>query len=405
MTTKIQTDHSKERIRVAVTAFFLAQGMCFATFFSRLPDIKTQFEISDFSHLGFLLTLLPIGKFAAIPAVGFLLPRIKSKLTATISLVGFIVSLFVIGATSDIYVLGIAMFLFGTFWNMTDISLNTQSIEVERIYGRAIIATFHASWSIAAVVGALIGYLLINMNFTVFNHFVIMTIFTLAIVAFNYKYLKDTQDQPKKKDSVDSEMLKDKTRRFRMPEIILIQLGLIWLVALIVENTIFDWSDIYFESVIKAPATLRVGFLICMIMITIGRFLANTAYTIWSKTTVLKIAGSFLFIGFTMTAIFFDIEDMMFRLIINSFGFMFIGLGISCIVPTIYSIVGDKAKTPVGTALTIMSSISFVGPLISPVLVGEISSGVGMHWAYFVIGLLGLSIVLIASFSKTLRSS
>lgn len=403
MTTNTPNLPSKERMRLAVTMFFIAQGMSFATFFSRLPDIKNYFDINDFSHLGYLLSFLPIGKFAAIPAVGFLLPRIKSKLTTTISLLGFIVSLFVIGLASDIYILGIFLFLFGMFWNMTDISLNTQSIEVERIYGKAIMATFHASWSIAAVIGALIGYLLINFDLSVFNHFSIMAVVALVIVILNFRSLKNGAAEQKEIDAIKEEIEKEKGKKFRLPETLLIQLGLIWLIALVVENTIFDWSDIYFESVIKAPNSLRIGFLICMVMISIGRFLANSAYRIWTKTTVLKVAGSFLFIGFMMTAIFFNIENMTLRLIINSIGFMFIGLGISCVVPTIYSIVGDKSKTPIGTALTIMSSISFVGPLIAPLLVGEVSKHWNMHWAFMIIGLFGLGIVLIVALSKNLN--
>ncbi len=82
---------------------------------------------------------------------------------------------------------------------------------------------------------------------------------------------------------------------------------------------------------------------------------------------------------------------------------MLIGLGISCVVPTLYSIVGDKAKTPVGIALTIMSSISFIGPLVAPLLVGAISDKYGLEWAYLTVGLLGALIIAIATLGKTLR--
>ncbi len=82
---------------------------------------------------------------------------------------------------------------------------------------------------------------------------------------------------------------------------------------------------------------------------------------------------------------------------------MLIGLGISCVVPTLYSLVGDKASTPAGMALTIMSGISFIGPLIAPLLVGVLSENYSLEWAYLAVGLLGACIILIATFSKTLR--
>lgn len=400
-------NHSKERIRFAVFTFFIAQGLCFASWASRLPDIKANFGISDFSHFGYLLTLIPIGKFVAIPLVGFLLPRFKSKITAQISLIGFIITLFLVGFTAEVtngglFLLGILLFLFGMFWNMTDISLNTQAIEVERMYGKPIIAMFHASWSIAACVGALVGFVMINLNIEPFYHFTIMTAITLIFIVSNRKYLQEPDDIEKKQDNIIHPEIKSK--RFKLPELILIQLGIIWLLALIVENTMFEWSDIYFQSVIKAPKALQIGFLVFMIMMSVGRMLTNAAYRIWSKSRVLEIAGTLIFIGFFTSALLINyVDGLTAKVIVNSIGFMLIGLGISCIVPTLYSIVGEKATIPVGTALTIMSSISFVGPLIAPSLVGFVSKYWSMEYAYMLIGLFGAFIVLIVMCSKTLR--
>lgn len=401
--TEIQpASYSKQRIRYAVMALFIAQGLCFASWASRLPDIKKDFSVESYLHYGLLMFLIPIGKFVAIPLVGFFLPRIGSKKTVLISITGFTLSLFLVSLMPNITGLGITMFLFGIFWNMTDISLNTQAIEVERIYGKPIIATFHASWSLAACIGALIGYGMINLKIGTFVHFAIITVAALIAILINYKYLQEASPIAAQAEKKPEPQIKPKG--FRMPETLLIQLGLVWLLALIVENTMFEWSDVYFQSVIKAPESLQVGFLVFMIMMFSGRMLTNFAYRIWQKKTVLQIAGALILIGFVTSSLFIHTADtLIIKVIINSIGFMLIGLGISCVVPTLYSIVGDKAKTPVGTALTIMSSISFVGPLVAPLLVGAISDSHGMEWAYLAVGLLGGCIVVIAALSKTLR--
>jgi MFS family permease len=396
--------YSKEKIRYAVLSLFWAQGLCFASWASRLTDIKSSFNIEDLLHFGLLITLQPIGKFLAIPIVGFLLQRIGSKRTVLISLGGFIVSLFFIGLTQNIYILGTFFMLFGTFWNMTDISLNTQAIEVERMYGKTIIATFHAGWSIAACVGALIGFLMINLGISPQIHFMAITILCLGVVIYSNRFLlKEIEPQ-----AVAESPQKEKTKitlKTIFSEIILLQLGLIWLFALIIENTMFDWSNVYFESTIQAPKAMQVGFLVFMIMMTTGRLLANYAYRIWSKTTVLKIAGACIFIGFFTSSILIGhTETMLIKVIVNSLGFMLIGLGISCIVPTIYSIVGEKVKrTPVGTALTVMSGISFIGPLVTNLLVGYISKEWKLELAYLTVGFFGICIIIIVSLSKSLR--
>lgn len=405
MTSEIQPAYSKQRIRYAVLSIFIAQGLCFASWASRLPDIKKDFNVESYLHYGLLMFLLPMGKFIAIPAVGFLLPRLGSKKTVLISIIGYALSLFLVSIVPGITGLGITLFLFGIFWNMTDISLNTQAIEVERIYGKPIIATFHASWSLSACIGAIIGYSMINLNIITFYHFLGMTLLAIAIVMLNYKYLQEPAKVVEKEENLNvAQGSKAKTGKLHLPESLLIQLGLVWLLALIVENTMFEWSDVYFQSVIKAPESLQVGFLVFMVMMFAGRMLTNFAYTIWQKKTVLQIAGALIFAGFIISSLFIGYSDALItKVIITSIGFMLIGLGISCVVPTIYSIVGDKAKTPVGTALTIMSSISFVGPFISPLLVGSVSDAYGPKWAYLIMSIVGLLIIAAVSFVKNLR--
>lgn len=388
---------SKIRIRIAVFTLFIAQGLCFAGWASRLPDIKNDFEIESFLHYGLLMFLLPIGKFIAIPLVGFLLPRLGSKKTVLISILGYVASFLSVSIAPGIYGLGVTLFLFGVSWNMTDISLNTQAIEVERIYGKPIIAGFHASWSLAACIGALIGYGMINLNISIFYHFLFISVISGILIAFNYNYLQEKKEYPAEKPTPSN----NNPKKLRLPEPLLIQLGIIWLLALIVENTMFEWSDVYFQSVIKAPKSLQVGFLVFMIMMFSGRLLTNIAYRFLSKKRILQVAGLLIFLGFTTSSLFIGYSDQMVgKVIINSVGFMMIGLGISCVVPTLYSIVGDRAKTPVGTALTIMSGISFIGPLTAPLLVGSISDKYGLEQAYLAIGLVGLCIIIIAGFRK-----
>lgn len=400
MTENLQaTNYSKQRIRIAVFTLFIAQGLCFASWASRLPDIKANFGVESLLHYGLLMFLIPVGKFIAIPSVGFLLPRIGSKKTVLISILGFAISLFMVNISHNLYGLGAVLLLFGTFWNMTDISLNTQAIEIERIYGKPIIATFHASWSLAACIGAIIGYVMINLNIDTFYHFLFMTIFAILLITTNYKYLQEKSTE----DSIDQKAEKEKPvdKKFKLPETLLIQLGLIWLLALIIENTMFEWSDVYFQSVIKAPESLQVGFLVFMIMMFVGRLVTNYIYRFIDKYKVLQLAGLFIFVGFTISSLFIGYSDsLIIKVIINSTGFMLIGFGISCVVPTLYSIVGEKAQTPVGTALTIMSSISFIGPLVAPLLVGGISNQYSLRLAYLIIGIFGICIIAIAAFRK-----
>lgn len=398
-----ENQYSKERIRYAVLSLFLAQGLCCSTWLSRILDVKDNFSIDDLFYWGLTISMIPIGKFLAIPIAGYLLPRLGSKKTVQIASASYSIILLIIGLATNIYVLGAALLLFGIAWNTADISFNTQAIEAERVYGKPTIATFHAGWSFAACIGALIGFLIINLNVSPAIHFISISIISLGILFFNSRYLLDTETKNTLSKEKEPKQ-KQRDKKFKLPELLLIQLGLIWLLALVIEGTMFDWSGVYFDSVIQAPKSLQIGFLVFMVMMTVGRLIANWAYRMCGKVRVLQIAGGLIFIGFFTSSVLVNYVDaVVAKVIINSLGFMLIGLGISSVVPTLMSIVGDKAQTAAGIAITTMASISFIGPLITPLLVGFISKELGMEYAYMLVGLLGLVIMGIVFFSKPLK--
>ena len=408
MEMKEQLAYPKERIRYAVLSFFLAQGLCFSSWASRIPDVKAMFDVYDVFYWGLVLFLIPVGKFVAIPLAGFLVSRLGSRIMVQASVFGYALSLFLIGAVSSIYALGACLFFFGVFWNMCDISLNTQGIVIERLFGRTIMASFHGGWSLAACLGAVIGFFMIMAGVPPFIHFSVSALLILLIILCGRRYLQDDRVRQFEEVEVKEEKGQKETPALlsfiRKPELILIQFGLAGLFGLIVESAMFDWSGLYFESVLQVPKSLQIGFLVFMVMMTVGRFLANWAYGRLGKERVLQLAGAFIFIGFFVSALLGGVFDnMILKVVVNSLGFMLVGLGISCVVPTIYSLVGAKSHTPVGIALTILSSISFVGSLVAPVLIGAISKAFDLEYAYLVVGVLGLCLFLMTTYCKAFR--
>lgn len=387
--------YSKEKIRFGVLTFFLLQGLCFASWASRIPDIKDHLGITDTRIWGLILFLIPVGKFLAIPLAGYSVSKFGSRIMAQISILGYGLALCLIGVSSNVYILGASLMLFGIFWNLTDISLNTQGIGIEKLFGKTIMATFHGTWSLAACLGALIGFVMINYGVVQTYHFSIIFVIILLVWLTNKKYLQEDVIENNKQDAEIEVESPQKEKKFRMPELVLLQLGLIGLLALIVESAMFDWGGIYFESIVQAPPSLRIGFLVFMVMMTAGRFLTNFAYNKFGKKKTIQIAGSFIFAGMFISGLFPSVVPC-------SIGFMLVGLGISCIVPTIYSVVGEKSKTKTSIALTILSTISFIGSLIAPLLIGYVSHFRDMKYAYMIIGIVGALIVIITTITKAM---
>ena len=131
-----QFTYPKEKIRFAILTFFFAQGLCMASWASRIPDFKDVFAANYAFYWGLILFMIPVGKFVAIPLAGYLVSKLGSRTMVQVSILGYAMSLLCVGLAHEVYLLGFLLFCFGVFWNLCDISFNTQGIEVERLYGK-----------------------------------------------------------------------------------------------------------------------------------------------------------------------------------------------------------------------------------------------------------------------------
>ena len=237
-----QFTYPKEKIRFAILTFFFAQGLCMASWASRIPDFKDVFAANYAFYWGLILFMIPVGKFVAIPLAGYLVSRLGSRTMVQVSILGYAISLLCVGLAHEVYLLGFLLFGFGVFWNLCDISFNTQGIEVERLYGKTIMATFHGGWSLGACTGALIGFVMIWLGVAPVWHYMLISAIILLIVLAGRKYLQEAtlrEDEESLPNSGTASQVEVETPNvfrllFRKPEILLLQLGLVGLFALIV---------------------------------------------------------------------------------------------------------------------------------------------------------------------------
>ena len=155
---------NKKRARFAVSLVYFCMGLAFASWASRIPDIKTFLNLSD-GVFGSILFALPVGQFLMMPFSGKLVTRFGSDVVLKFALPAYTIALSCIGLVQAGWQLAIVLFLFGVAGNACNISINTQGVAAEKLYGRPIMASFHGGWSLAGFTGALIGLLMINLLF------------------------------------------------------------------------------------------------------------------------------------------------------------------------------------------------------------------------------------------------
>lgn len=374
------------RIRWAVSLFYFAMGLCFATWASRIPHIKAALDLSD-GQLGTILFALPLGQLTMMYFSGKLVTRFGSHRILLFSILMYAFSLTNLGLANNAWQLALGLYAFGIFGNLTNIAVNTQGVYTEGLFKRTIMSSFHGMWSLAGFTGALVGLGILALEISTYLHFLIVALVAILLVAFNFKFLV------KAKETIRP----DKEKGPRKRDTSLILLGIIGFCCMASEGIMFDWSGVFFKDIVKAPGALVIlGYTSFMIMMASGRFFGDGLIHKFGRKLVMQISGMMISLGF-FTAVIFP------YIIPSTIAFMLVGLGVSTVVPTLYSIAGKHPTIPTGEALTAVSSVSFLGFLMGPPVIGYIAELSSLRFSFAFIGIFGFAIALMVSRIKAIK--
>ena len=346
--------------RISVSAFFFIQGLVFSSWASRIPDIKDALHLNE-AVLGSVLFALPVGQLSAMALSGYLVSRYGSKLVLT----------------SSIGQLTLGLFLFGITANLCNIAVNTQGVGVERLYNRSIMASFHGLWSLAGFCGGLVSTLMVGYDIPPLMHFCIIYAVTFAV-------LVTMRGSMLPRDAKPADEKKPK-KVFVRPDRYILLLGLIAFGSMACEGTMFDWSGVYFETVIRPPKELiRLGYIAFMCTMACGRFTADRLVTRFGAIRVIRASGIVIATGLLLSVLFPHLTTA-------TLGFLLVGFGTSSVVPLCYSLAGRSKTMLPGVALATVSTIGFFGFLLGPPVIGFIAHALNLRWSFALIALIGLT--------------
>jgi MFS family permease len=369
-----------KQARLSVSFFYFALGLCFATWASRIPVLKAGLGLSE-AELGTILLMLPTGQLLTMPLAAALVNRLGSKSVLPMAGVCYAILLIFIGLSSNAWWLGAALLFYGIASNISNIAINTQGVLVEEQYGKSIMSSFHGAWSLGGFAGSLIGLLTLNLQLSSVMHFSIISVLLIIIIFINRGYLI-VENVAKK--------TVEKKEKFK-PDNVIIQLGIIGFFSMATEGAMFDWSGVYFSEVIHAPLEwVTIGFTSFMIMMASGRFIGDWIIEKFGRKRTLQGSGLLMFTGMMASVLFPNFY-------VAIFSFMLVGLGVACNVPTVYSLTGRHERIPAGVAIAMVSSISFMGFLVGPPLIGYIAELFNLQYSFALFSLFGLCMFIMTS--------
>lgn len=366
-----------KKARLAITLFFFISGFGFFSWASRIPDIQRKLQLNE-AELGSVLFALPLGLMLTLPVTGVLLTRYSSRSIMFVGALAFNLMLSLIGFAANAWQLAIILFCFGCSRNLLNISMNAQSVGVQALYERSIITTFHGIWSLAGFAGAGLGWLMVSLKIPTSWHFLTVGLLLAALCVIS---VPNSLLQPPSQRTGG--------KRFALPDKTLVKYGLLSFASMSCEGTMIDWSGIYFQKAVNAPKEWAgAGFVVYVIMMAAGRFSGDKLVSRLGAVNMIKYSGWLLFSGLLLAAIFpYPITA--------GIGFMLAGLGVSCVVPLVFSLGGKASALSSGAAIASISTVGYIGFLLVPPMVGFLAEAAGLRWSFAIVSGFGLLITVL----------
>lgn len=363
--------------RLAVMVAFFINGALMATWVSRIPTIQADLSLSE-GALGLVLLGLSAGVLTALSMAGGLLTRFGSAKVTAAGGIAMSLTIFPLGLVPNSMILWLNLFAFGAAMSIMDVAMNDQAVIVERSANRSLMSSFHATFSIGGMTGALIGSgMASTVFFSPFLHFLLVGIVLSIILLIASRYfLLTRKDESPENGAV-----------FSFPERALWVLGAVAFCSSIAEGAMADWSGVYLNQILNTSAAFAaLGYAVFSFTMTIGRLFGDSVLDRWNSVTVVRFGGLIASIGLVMVVLSKSP-------VITLVGFFVIGLGLSNIIPIVFSTAGNFPGISSGKGIAGVATLGYAGYLVGPPVIGLVAEGTSLRIAFALIAFLVGSLV------------
>jgi MFS family permease len=362
--------------RAAVTAVFFVNGALNASWAPYIPHIKGDLELSA-RGLGLVLLAMAFGAVASMPAAGFLVERFGARSTLAVAVaLGYVALPFVLLAPTPLALAGVLVLL-GASTGVTDVAMNANGAAVEHFYGRPILSSLHAFWSIGAFAGAGVTALMTATGVPAEVHLVAVAVLLGAVGTLACSRLMPAAEHPAEHPA---------ERRAR-PSRRVIGLTLIAMSAFLAEGAINDWGALYLRTSLGESATVgAAGYAVFVGSMALMRLTGDRLTAHAGRTQIVRAGTA---IGGAALALALLAGHPVAAFV----AYACLGIGLANVFPLVVS-AASRSPAP-GVAIATVTTGGYAGVLIGPPAIGFLADASSLPAALgLVVALCALMVVL-----------
>jgi MFS family permease len=369
--------------RWAGCLYFLLAGTAIGTWTARIPAVKQALGLGD-GELSIALVGFVAGAITGMQLVGRLIDRHGSLRVVTVVAMTEAIVVVLPGFAPNLAVLTATLFCFGVNHGALNIAMNAHAVEVERGFGRPILSSLHAMYSIGGFVGAVVGGVFAYAELSAAGTFLAMA---ALVVVLAWQAARWAAAGPGRRAGDDQPT--STGGRVPLPGIAF--LGALAFCGLVGEGTAADWSTVHLtESLGSSPAIAAIAYAAFCVMMTAGRLSGDRIASRHGPVALVRgcalIAavglGGALLIGQPWAGVV---------------GFGLFGAGLSCIAPQVFSAAGHRHPAHAGRAIARAASLGYLGFFTGPIMIGITAELTDLSTALWIPTVLTLFIALAAT--------
>jgi fucose permease len=376
-------------------------GLITGVWVARIPAVKEQAHLTD-GALGLALLAAPVGLLAGTITAGRIVDRVGSGRVTRAAGVAICLLVVTPGFARNIWDLIAALLAMGFGGGLLDVAQNAQGVRVETGYGRPVMQSMHAGYSLGAIIGSLAGGAFAWAGLGLVPTLAAAGIpGAIATVVAGRWLLPEARAAGRAAagrdhgaDAAEAEGRAGASvavRDRRAVRRVVLALGILGICGLVGEGAAGDWSAVYLRDNLGASAGFAaLGYAAFSVMMTAGRFAGDRLIARFGVVRLVRVCG--LLAGTGLAA------GLASRQVAAAVaGFALLGAGLSVIVPQVFSAGGRADPLRPGRGLAAVVGMGYAGMTGGPPVIGLIADRIGLPLALGIPALLALWIAVGAS--------
>ena len=344
--------------RAAATAVFFGNGIGIGAWAASIPVFKAHLALSD-GTLSLALLAFAAGAVLAMPLAGLLASRLGTGHATRLATLAFAAVLLLPPLAVSLPTLAVAAFAVGLANGALDVAMNAHASSLERRWRAAIMSSFHAAFSAGGLAGAALGAGLATAGAA----WILGAAAALAasLAAGAWAGLRGEGEVPAPAGP-----------GLMLPGRAALPLCAAALLCMLCEGAVADWSAVYLRAVAGAPpGTAAAGYAAFSAAMLAARLAGDGAVRALGRTRVVRAGGALAALGLALAV------AVPMPLPVAA-GFALVGLGLSNVVPAVFSAAGRLGASP-SAGVAMAATAGYAGFLAGPVVVGTAAQMAGLQ--------------------------